>query len=101
VPAGTAEGFADRYAALDSTDRVAVTRVVSKKGESMVSIARKYKLTSKKLGWYNPKVSRLKSGNLVAGQTILVPSQAVVAAAKDVPNPAIERFPRRTTRRTR
>lgn len=95
VPVGTADGFVDRFGMLDSAALVAVTRVKSKKGESMASIARRHGLTSKQLGWFNPKAARLKSGNLVAGQTILVPSRAVVAAARDVPNPAIERYPRR------
>ena len=102
VPPGTATGFDERFAALDSADRVPFTRLTSKKGESMASIARKHKLTAKQLGWYNQRVSRLKSGNLVPGQTILVPSVAVATAAKDVPNPSIERYPRRrsTTAKT-
>jgi membrane-bound lytic murein transglycosylase D len=95
VPPGSAVDFDTRYFALDSADRVALTRVTSKKGESMTSIARRHKLTAKQLNWYNPKAQRLKSGNLVPGQPILVPSTAVAAAARDVPNPAIERYPRR------
>ena len=97
VPVGRAEGFDARYAALDSAERVAVTRVTSKKGESITSIARKHGLTAKQLNWYNPKVVRLKSGNLSAGQAILVPSRATVLAAMDVPNPSIERYPRRSS----
>lgn len=96
VPAGAAPGFGRRFSALEPEERSAVTRVTSKKGESMSSIARKHHLTAKQLNWYNPKVVRLRSGNLVAGQTILVPSRATVAAAMDVPNPSIERYPRRS-----
>jgi membrane-bound lytic murein transglycosylase D len=99
VPAGTADGFAGRYAALDPAVRTAVTRVVSRKGESMASIARKHSLTAKQLAWYNPKAVRLKSGNLSAGQNILVPTVEVVAAARDVPNPSIEHYPRRAPAR--
>jgi membrane-bound lytic murein transglycosylase D len=95
VPAGAGEGFRDQYAALEPAARTAVSRVETKKGESMTSIARKHGLTAKQLGWYNPKVTRLKSGNLVAGQTVLIPSRATVGAAMDVPNPSIEKYPRR------
>ena len=95
VPKGSGAGFDERYAALDSSDRASHKRVVSKAGESMSSIARKNKLTAKQLNWFNPKVSRLKSGNLVAGQRIVVPTAAVAAAARDVPNPSIEKYPRR------
>lgn len=96
VPAGSGEGFADRYAALDTATRKGVTRVQSKKGESMASIARKHALTVKQLRWYNPKVVRLRSGNLSAGQTLLIPARATAAAATDVPNPSIEKYPRRS-----
>lgn len=95
VPKGTSEGFDERFSALDSADRVALKRVTTKTGESISSIARKNKLTAKQLNWFNPQAQRLKSGNLVAGQPLFVPSAAVVAAARDVPNPSIERYPRR------
>ena len=95
VPAGAGAGFADRFSLLEPAARNAVTRVETKKGESMTSIARRHGLTAKQLAWYNPKPVRLKSGNLTAGQAILVPSRATVSAAMDVPNPSIERYPRR------
>ncbi|MDQ8164633.1 MAG: transglycosylase SLT domain-containing protein [Gemmatimonadota bacterium] len=99
VPAGMADGFAERFSALDSAELVGLTSVRSKSGESITSIARKHKLTAKQLNWYNPKATRLKSGNLVAGQTIMVPTRAAVSAARDVPNPSIERYPRRSRSR--
>jgi membrane-bound lytic murein transglycosylase D len=95
VPAGTREGFDERFSALDSSERTAVTRVTTKKGQTMSSVARAHGLTAHQLGWYNPKAIRLKSGNLAAGQTLLVPTSATVRAASDVPNPSIERYPRR------
>ena len=95
VPVGAAAGFASRMAVVDTALVRGLQVVTSKKGESMSSIARRYKLTAKQLNWYNPNATRLKSGNLVPGQPINVPSAAVVAAARDVPNPAIERYPRR------
>jgi len=74
---------------------MAVKRVESKKGESVSSLAKKAGISAKQLGWYNPKVERLKSGNLRAGQMILVPTHGTVTAAFDVPDPSIERFPKR------
>jgi len=95
VPVGAAEGFDERFAALEPHERMAVRRVVSRKGESMWSIARAHALSTKQLGWYNPKAVRLKNGNLAAGQTILVPALETVRVAADVPNPSLERYPRR------
>jgi membrane-bound lytic murein transglycosylase D len=95
VPAGAAAGFDEHFAALEPAERIAVNTVTVKKGESMSSIAKKNGLTAKQLGWYNPKAERLKSGNLVAGQRILVPTKATVRVAAEVPNPSLERYPRR------
>ena len=91
VPVGEAEGFDSAFAALDSADRKAFSRLVSKKGETLPTLARRAKTTTRALQWYNPKLQiARKSGRVVAGQTILVPAAAVVAAARDVPDPAIE-----------
>lgn len=95
VPVGATEQFYERFDALDSAQRAAVKRVLTKKGQSMSSIARTYGLTARQLGWYNPKVVRLKSGNLAAGQALFVPTSETVRAAADVPNPSLERYPRR------
>jgi len=92
VPVGAAEGFDTAYAALPEEDRKAFTRVTTKKGATLVSVARSGGITTKQLKWYNPKLKPAKSGRLPVGRVVLVPSRAVVAAAIDVPDPAIERY---------
>lgn len=92
VPVGGATGFDSAYAALAPAERAAYRRVVSRKGETMASLAARYQLSARQLGWYNPKASRLKSGRLRPGQTMLVPTLAVALAAVDVPDPAVERY---------
>ena len=98
VPVGKGADFATVYASLPAEDRTAYTRVVSRKGQTLVGLAHKGHITSKELRWYNPRleVSR-KTGRVFAGQTVLIPSRAVVVAAEDVPDPSIERYP--TSRR--
>ena len=91
VPVGASAGFDSAFAALPESERKAFTRITSRKGETLVTLARRAKVTTKQLGWYNQKIAvARKSGRVVAGQTILVPSAQVVAGARDVPNPAIE-----------
>src|SRR5206468_11351247 len=46
----------------------------------------------------NPKLDRTKAGTLVAGQSVLVPTAAVLRAAVSLPEPSIERYPRSTGR---
>jgi membrane-bound lytic murein transglycosylase D len=92
LPVGSADGFGDSLAALPASERRATSMVVSKKGESSESVARKAGIAARQIAVYNPKLKRLKSGNLAPGQTILVPTAAVVAAAVAVPDPSIERY---------
>ena len=93
VPTGKAADFDSAFAALDSMTRRAYRRVVTKRGETLASLTRREGLSARQLQWYNRRleVSR-KTGRLAPGQVILVPSAAVVAAARDVPDPAIERY---------
>lgn len=92
VPVGSAEGFDSAFAALPEEERIATKRYVTKDGDFITRIARNNGLTAQQLNWYNPQATRLPNGNLHAGQRILVPRRDVVAAARDVPNPSIERY---------
>jgi len=92
VPVGHAAAFDSALASLDPSVRTAFTRVEAKKGQTLASLASNAGLSARQLKWYNPKVATLKSGRLRPGQVVLVPSRAVVSAALDVPDPAIERY---------
>ena len=92
IPPGRADSFAVRLAELPRSERVGLTTMETKKGQTLESIARKTGLTARQLSAYNPKIKQLKSGRLSVGQTILVPTEAVASAAVSVPDPAIERY---------
>lgn len=92
VPHGTTEGFLARFTAIPEAERAGVKRVVTKDGDFITRIARANGLTAKQLNWYNPQATRLRNGNLHPGQRILVPRLDVVRAARDVPDPKIERY---------
>ena len=92
IPTGTSPLFDSAYAALPEEDRTAFTKITTKKGATLVSVARQGRITTKQLRWYNPTVKPTKSGRLPVGRVVLIPSPAVIAAAYDVPDPAIERY---------
>ncbi|MBX3173313.1 MAG: transglycosylase SLT domain-containing protein [Gemmatimonadaceae bacterium] len=92
VPVGRAEGFSAAFEALPEVERVATKRVVTREGDYITKIAKANGLTAKELNWYNPQATRLPNGNLHAGQRIVVPRRDVADAARDVPNPSIERY---------
>ncbi len=92
VPVGATTGFDSALAAIPDADRHATKRVVTRDGDFITRIARANGLTAAQLNLYNPQATRLANGNLHAGQRILVPRRDVVAAARNVPNPSIERY---------
>lgn len=92
MPIGSTADFAEKLAALPEDERTATTRVVTRDGDFITRIARANGLTATQLNWYNPQATRLKNGNLHAGQRILVPRTDVALAARNVPNPSIERY---------
>lgn len=97
MPMGSTAGFAERFSALPEDERSATKRVVTRQGDYIARIARAHGLTATQLNWYNPQATRLQNGNLHVGQRILVPRTDVALAARNVPNPAIERYGASTT----
>jgi membrane-bound lytic murein transglycosylase D len=98
IPYGTSVDFDSAFAALDPAHKVAVRRVVVKKGESLTTIARKGGIQVKDLYPYNPALARARTKRAVPGQVLLVPTPATAAAARSVPDPVRERHPRASGR---
>jgi len=92
VPVGTADGFDDALAEIPKETRIGWHAVESKKGEALATIAKRNGIATKTLAAYNPKLAKLKSGNLVPGQPVMIPTAATIAAATSVPDPAIEKW---------
>lgn len=92
VPVGSAAGFDTAFAALPPSARTAYTHERSRRGDTMARLAHRGGVTAKQLTWYNPKLKPNRHGRVAAGETVMVPTAAVVAAARDVPDPAIERY---------
>jgi membrane-bound lytic murein transglycosylase D len=92
VPSGAADSTAAALAEMPRSETLGLFTVRTKKGESFLSIARKNGITSRQVALYNPKVRKLKSGNLPAVTLVLVPTKAVAAASVAVPDPEIERY---------
>ncbi len=90
IPVGTESTFVARFDSLPEAARDAFTKVTSKKGQTLASIAKAHDVNARILAWYNPSLSTSK--RLPAGKTVLIPAGHVIAAARDVPDPRIERY---------
>jgi len=98
VPYGTAVDFDSAFAALDPEHRIAVKRIVVKKGETLATIARRAGIKTSDLNAYNPALARSRNRRAVPGQVLLVPTAATVSGSRSVPDPTIERRPRASGR---
>ena len=97
VPVGAAAQFDSVLDSLPKEERVGVRRIESKKGDYPETIAGKYGISARQLLLFNPKLERSKkTGRVAAGQIVLIPSRAVVAAATNAPDPSIEIYSRGT-----
>jgi hypothetical protein len=99
VPVGRSAGFEGRLAALPADDREAFHFVTTRAKDTRAGIAASAEVTGKQLAWYNPALSEDRRGRLRPGQSVRVPSAAVVAAARDVPDPSIEIYGRTVSKR--
>ena len=91
IPLGTV-GFDSAFAALPVAERTAYKRSASRKNDTMVRLAARAGISVKQLEWYNPTLKATRRGHVAAGETVLFPTAAVVSAARDVPDPSIERY---------
>jgi membrane-bound lytic murein transglycosylase D len=98
LPVGAAAGFDSAFSALPPDVKKATVTVETKKGDTPASVARRLDVSASAVAAFNPSMYKLKSGRLAPGQLLVVPTPAVVAAALDIPDPGIEKYPNSTRR---
>lgn len=93
IPVGSQARFEEEWAKLDRDERTGLRRTVTKKSVSLESLASSHGISVRQLIAFNPGgVKRNKNGRVIVGQSVLVPTPAVAAAALLVPDPEIERY---------
>ena len=98
IPDGSAARFDSAFATLGAKALEATSTVETKKGDTAGRLANAHGISRAALMDFNPKLRKLKSGRLVPGQRVVIPSAAVAAASLDVPDPAIEKYPHSAAR---
>jgi membrane-bound lytic murein transglycosylase D len=88
LPAGSASGFAARLADASPAERRAFRGVVTKAGQTVARLAEREHVAAAELRRFNPGLRSVKKGKrkgtLVAGQTVRVPTAAVLAYARSI-----------------
>jgi len=91
VPLGADSLVRAAYDSLAPEDRTGWRDVEPKKGETVAALASRHDVTSRELGWYNPGLRTARSGAIVAGQTVRVPTREAIAGARVVNDASLTR----------
>lgn len=95
IPSGSRSRFDSIFALLPNDAIVGARTVTTEKGATWTSLAKKGggKVSARAIALYNPKVKpSKKTGRIVPGTPVLIPTPATIAAAFPVPDPSIERY---------
>lgn len=68
------------------------TKKVPGASTSVTAFARNEGISVKQLRWFNPTLKSTRKGNLVSGQSVRVPTRDALMFAREIPDPAIERY---------
>jgi membrane-bound lytic murein transglycosylase D len=90
IPPGSSASFDSAWVTLSEEERRAFTVVRAGTRQTLTTIARAHGVDARRLSWYNPGLSTTR--RLPSGTTVNVPVAGVLAAARDVPSPSIERY---------
>lgn len=92
VPPGTGVLVTLALDTMPEAARSGLVRHVTRKGETVTSLARRHGTTAARVRAYNPRLRALKSGAVSAGQVVWLPTADALLAARSVPDPSIERY---------
>jgi membrane-bound lytic murein transglycosylase D len=91
IPQGADSLARAAYDSLSPEERLGWTEVEPTRGETVAALAKRHELTARELGWYNPGLRTARSGAIVAGQTVRVPTREAIAGARVVNDAALTR----------
>ena len=92
VPSGLGARAGSALAGLGKKERAAGKRVELEHAGTMATVSKKYGLTTRELIWFNPSLKHAGSSKLTAGTRLFIPTAATLAGARDVPDPALEKY---------
>jgi membrane-bound lytic murein transglycosylase D len=93
VPAGSAVRAVTAMDSLSADDRRGYRTVrVASATTTPAAVADREGVTLKQLRWFNPTLKTTKRGRIVEGQSVRVPARTVLAFARELPDPGIERW---------
>jgi membrane-bound lytic murein transglycosylase D len=92
MPVGSRPQFDSAFAPFSSSEKSGIQRYTVKNSSSIATVSHKFGLSSRQFIWFNPQYKKNKSGTVSAGKTVLIPTAATLSAARDVPDPAIEKY---------
>ena len=92
VPAGNAERVRGALESMPAESVRGYRTARVKKAMTPSAFASEHGVSLKQLRWFNPSWRTAKKGRLVAGQALRLPQDQVLAYARDIPDPSLEKY---------
>ena len=92
IPVGSSALFDSAFALIPASERSGIQRYTVKNSSSIATVSHKFKISSRQFVWFNPQYKKSKSGVVGAGKVVFIPTAAALSAARDVPDPSIEKY---------
>ncbi|MCU0625215.1 MAG: transglycosylase SLT domain-containing protein [Gemmatimonadaceae bacterium] len=94
IPAGTREAFGPAFLRLAESEKRGWRELRLDAPTSVTAIADDAGIPLRSLRWYNPRLAVDRRGRVRAGTMLRIPTVDALAAARDVPDPSLERYRR-------
>ena len=94
LPLGSAAAFGAAFFALPEADKRGWRELRLDAQRSVTAIADGEGIPLRALRWYNPRLAVDRRGRVRAGTVLRIPTTDALAAARDVPDPSLERYRR-------
>lgn len=93
VPTGTARVADSTLHQMSSDTRIGFHLFnVAGTSTSLAALASRHGLHAGQLRWFNPELRTTSKGKVVSGQSVRIPTASVLAFARDVADPSVERY---------
>ncbi len=92
IPVGSVGRFDSVFALTPPKDLTGIQRYTVKNSSTIATVSHKFGISSRQFIWFNPQYKKSRNGVVAAGKVVLIPTATALLAARDVPDPAIEKY---------
>ncbi len=92
LPKDCGAEFALAFTLIPNAEKSGTQRYTVKNSSTIATVSHKFSISSRQFVWFNPQYKKSRNGVVGAGKVVLIPTAATLLAARDLPDPAIEKY---------